>query len=443
MSLRARLTITLGSSFFMLWGVAATWMLCHLQTNLSKSLDDRLASAAHLVVSIAHLSPLLPGELNSSSALDGKDKVLLNNGMACQVASIRGEILLKSYNSPDMDIGSQGEGYHNQVTDGIEWRTYTLVIDGIRISTADRVDQRYDLKLSILLAAALPVLLALIGSLLLLWWGLGKGLEPLRRIKDALVSRNADCLDPLEITRLPSELEPLVASQNELLVRIAEAIERERRLTGDAAHELRSPLTAIKTHIQIAQISDGETTRNALTKAEEGADRLQKILEQLLLLARVEGCLSFDEGYQALPQDVVRQALMDSSHQNAVDIDIHDDIALSPLDAPAALVTVALRNLISNAIRHTKPGTRVNLTVTRTGDMACFAIRDWGEGIPNEELRHITKRFWHTAQNGGSGLGLAIVNAIAVRCKGEFIFDNVSSGFEAIVRFPLLPAKAD
>lgn len=439
MSLRSRLSLILGSSFILLWALAAAWMLCDLQQNLSRSLDERLAASARLVVSLIHLSPSPIREPNlSNSALLNVDKVVLSSGMACQVSSIRGEILVRSHNSPGETIGDLGEGFHDQIADGVEWRTFTLQVEGIRISTADRVDQRQDLKYSILLAAAIPVLVALIGSLILLWIGVGKGLEPLLRIKDALVRRNADCLDPLDIRKLPAEIKPLVASQNELLARISQAIERERRLTGDAAHELRSPLTAIKTHIQVAQLTDGDTARNALVKAEEGTDRLQRILEQLLLLARVEGCLSFDDGIQTLPVDLAKQALADSAQHDAVTLSVHDEIARSPLKVPAVLATAALRNLVDNALRHTRPGTKVDVRIIKEGTMACFRVRDRGYGVPQIELSDITRRFWRKGHDGGSGLGLAIVEAIVVRFQGELSFQNLDEGLEVTLKLPLI-----
>ncbi|MFJ4144437.1 ATP-binding protein [Pseudomonas sp. NPDC089734] len=438
MSLRSRLSLILGSSFILIWAVAATWMLCDLQQNLSRSLDERLAASARLVVSLIHLSPSSVQQPELSNALlTHAEKAALPVGMACQVSSLKGEIFVQSHNAPGETISALGVGYHDQIADGLEWRTFTLEENGIRISTADRVDQRRSLKYSILMAAALPVMAALIGSLVLLWIVVSKGLEPLQRIKDALVRRNADCLDPLDTDNLPAELKVLVTTQNGLLTRISQAIERERRLTGDAAHELRSPLTAIKTHLQVAQLTEGDTAKKALVKAEEGADRLQRILEQLLLLARVEGCLSFDDGVQALPMEVARQALADSTQHDAVTLSVQEDIATAPLEAPAALATAALRNLVDNALRHTRPGTQVDLTITRDGKMASFRIRDRGQGVSTTELAAITQRFWHKGQHGGSGLGLAIVDAIINSCHGELSFHNLDDGFEAVMKLPL------
>lgn len=136
-------------------------MLSDLQRNISQSFDERLAASARLVISLIPSSPdairkfdLLNVERSEAA------KSALSTGMACQVTSIRGEIFVQSHNAPGQTFGRLGEGYHNQVVDGVEWRTFTLEVDGVRISTADRVDQRRTLKYSILFAAAIPVLVS-------------------------------------------------------------------------------------------------------------------------------------------------------------------------------------------------------------------------------------------------------------------------------------------
>lgn len=439
MSIRFGLIFRLGISFVLLWVLAATWMLRDLEKNIDRSLDERLAASARLVVSLLNLPALSTAE-QRANPLNGLpvNNIALTVGMACQVSSLKGEILVRSHNSPDEEIGDLGEGYHNQVASGVEWRTFTVEVNGVRISTADRIEQRSNLKYSILRAAAIPVVLALIGGLLVLWIGVGKGLKPLTRITNALLSRNAQCLDPLDVSELPVELRPLAISQNELLSRIYHAIERERRFTGDAAHELRSPLTAVKTHIQVAQITNGEASRTALTRAEEGADRLQRILEQLLLLARVEGCLSFEDGTQALADEVARQALDDSARDCSVRIQLQKNVNNYPLAVPAVLATAALRNLLDNALRHTAVNTKVDLVVFVEAGKACFCVRDKGGGVSPEQLSYLTKRFWHKGHSEGSGLGLAIVEAIVVRFHGELKLQNTSDGLEVIMKLPLI-----
>src|SRR5699024_1270913 len=122
-----------------------------------------------------------------------------------------------------------------------------------------------------------------------------RGLAPLRRLRRELAHRQADALTPLTPMNLPSELRPLVQTLNQLLQRVAQAVLRERHFTDDAAHELRTPLTAVRTHLQVARITSGEESSRALAHADEGARRMQATLDQLLLLARVEGRLPFDE----------------------------------------------------------------------------------------------------------------------------------------------------
>lgn len=221
------------------------------------------------------------------------------------------------------------------------------------------------LQRSVVVAAAVPVTVALLGSLALLWLGAGQGLAPLKRIRDALTRRGADSLEPLELAALPSELKPLVETQNQLFQRIAQAIERERRLTGDAAHELRSPLTAIKTHLQVARMTEGAAAEQALAHAEEGADRLHRTLDQLLLLARVEGSLSFDDGVQCGAEDAARVAMHDAGHGDVrmFELKLADGLSEAPLEVPSVLAIAALRNLLDNALRHTAAGTRVELAV--------------------------------------------------------------------------------
>lgn len=130
--------------------------------------------------------------------------------MACQVSSLRGEVLARSHNNPEQPMQSLSAGFHDQVIDGAAWRTFTLDRGDVRITTADRQVEREALNLSVLLAASVPVGMALMVCLLLLWLGIGQGLMPLNRMRDALMRRDADSLQPLQISPLPSELKPLL-----------------------------------------------------------------------------------------------------------------------------------------------------------------------------------------------------------------------------------------
>jgi len=422
MSLRLRLTLTLGSAFVLLWALAATWMLFDVRNQLMQSLDQRLAASARMVAGL--LVQLPQPQLGEGTRLSA-EQLGIENGLACQISSLRGEILARSHAAPDSALDAQRTGFHDQMIGDTAWRSFTFIQNGMRITTADRLDERSALQRSVLLAAALPVFVALLGSLIVLWIGIGNGLAPLRRIRTALAKRSADSVEPLHIERLPRELTPLVETQNQLFARIAHMLERERRLTDDAAHELRSPLTAIKTHLQVAAMTEGDTAKRALAQAEVGTDRLHRILEQLLMLARVEGRVSFDDGLSCTALDVAQLAIADASQQPGPHIELcgAQDVFPHPLAMPPTLAVAALRNLLDNARRHTQAGTAIRLTLAQLGESRVrFSVQDHGPAIPPEMLERLTERFWRSGEGEGSGLGLSIVKAIAERCACDLRF---------------------
>ncbi|MGE6663130.1 ATP-binding protein [Pseudomonas sp. NPDC077408] len=432
MSLRLRLTLTLGAAFVLLWSVAATWMLFDVRNQLMLSLDQRLAASARMVAGLLVQLPqpqLGEGGIARLSA----EQLGIENGLACQVSSLRGEVLARSHAAPDSVLDAQRTGFHDQLIGDTAWRSFTMIRDGMRITTADRLDERATLKRSVLLAAALPVLVALLGSLVVLWIGIGKGLSPLRRIRTALAQRSVDSVEPLHVERLPPELVPLVETQNQLFARIAQTLERERRLTDDAAHELRSPLTAIKTHLQVAAMTEGDTARRALAQAEIGTDRLHRTLEQLLMLARVEGLVSFDDGLRCTSAEVAQQAIADASQQPGpcIDLNVAADVPLRELAMPPALAIAALRNLLDNARRHTRPGSHVQLSLEQLAeDKVCFRVADHGPAIAAQQVERFTERFWRNSEGDGSGLGLSIVKAIAERCGCDLRFTAHGDGLQ-------------
>jgi two-component system sensor histidine kinase QseC len=437
MSLRLRLSLTLGVAFAMIWALAAAWMLSDLRNQMMFSLDQRLVASARMVAGLLEQLPTLPskGEGTHFSA----EQLTVPGGMACQVSSLRGEILARSHTTPEQTLEAEKIGFHDQMIDGVRWRSFTLVRDDLRITTADRQVEREALNMSVLLTASVPVGVALLGCLCLLWLGIGQGLAPLNRMRDALMRRSADSLEPLQVQPLPSELQPLLETQNQLFQRIGRTIERERRLTGDAAHELRSPLTAIKTHLQVARMTEGAARDQSLARAEEGADRLHRTLEQLLLLARVEGSLSFDDGVQCNAEQVARLAIQDASSGDRARIRLQLPASYSqaPLQMPSVLAIAALRNLLDNALRHTPDSAPVELSLETIGNRLRFQVRDHGPGIAADDLQHLTQRFWRNSTSNGCGLGLAIVQAIVQRCGCVLHFDSRPDGLRVELTLPL------
>jgi signal transduction histidine kinase len=443
MSLRLRLSLILGTAFILIWALAAAWMFRDLRSQMMFSLDQRLVASARMVAGLVDQLPV-PLADQPGGAHFSADQLSIPDGMACQVSSLRGEILAHSHGSGEQPLDDQRSGFHDQLIDGAHWRSFTLARGEVRITTADRQQEREALNTSVMLAASAPVLMALLGSLVALWLGVGKGLAPLQRMRDALAGRRPDALEPLQVANLPSELQPLQAAQNALFLRIGQALERERRLTGDAAHELRSPLTAVKTHLQVARMTLGAVREQALESAERGADRLHHTLEQLLLLARVEGSLSFEDGVQCSVEQIAHLAIEDASagDRERIDLQLYGTPGAARLALASVLAIAALRNLLENALRHSPATTPIVLRVTAVTGQACFEVLDEGPGIAPADLLQMTQRFWRSGAQAGCGLGLAIVQAIVQRSAGSLTFENRAPGLGVRLQLPLQPAAA-
>ena len=450
MSLRLRLVGIIGLSLVLLWSLVALWMFTDVQRELRLALDDRLAASARMVAGlVARLPPqhLQSGGAAAASALD----VVARDGVACEVSMMHGEVaiqtLARTAASPGLDEAPAG--YATRIVNGRAWRIFVLRQGALRVATADRVEVRESLLRGIVLAAAIPFAVAVTGSLLLLWFGVGGGLRPIEKIRKALASRSADDVGPLPAFKLPSELQPLVDAIGRLLVRVQDAIARERRFTDDAAHELRTPLTAIKTHLQVLRLSCrgqplSEATSQALGNAEAGVLRLQHTADQLLLLAR----LGRQESETMVPVDGVHAARLALADAIAGDdaprlgspprIQLQAPSAHALLSVPEPLLVSALRNLLDNALRHTAEATTVWLQITQADRRVEFAVLDEGPGMTPAEALQAPQRFWRrSGATPGSGLGLSIVQAIARQHGGELrLVRRASGGLEATLVFP-------
>ena len=183
--------------------------------------------------------------------------------------------------------------------------------------------------------------------------------------------------------------------------------------------------------------------RGALAQAEIGTDRLHRTLEQLLMLARVEGRVSFDDGLRCSAIEVAQLAITDARQQAGPPIELRaaDDVSRGVLAMPPVLAIAALRNLLDNARRHTRDGTGVCLTLEQLGQSKIrFIVQDQGPGIAPELIERFTERFWRNSQGEGSGLGLSIVKAIAERCGCELKFVPHNDGLRVEFVVGLQPA---
>ena len=334
-------------------------------------------------------------------------------------------------------IDQVGPGFVNREIRGEHWRSYTLDKLGLRVTTSDRLSERSTLLRNVMVSAVVPFVVALLGSLLVLWFGVGSGLRPLERLRQVLASRTPDSLTPIENVPIARDLQPLVNTLNHLLARVSETFSRERRFTSDAAHELRTPLTAIKIHLQVARITRGQDAAVAMDYAEEGVARLQHSLSQLLTLSQVEGTVSWEDGRLAEANEVALLAMRDATPEAPERIELDSDASGAELVLPQALAVTALRNLLENALRYSPANNSVRLEVRRSPDTVRFSVCDRGPGLSEEALVLAKQRFWRRGSGRGSGLGLSIVAAIAERFGGAFeLLQRSEGGLEAKLTLP-------
>ncbi|MFU1981444.1 sensor histidine kinase [Bordetella hinzii] len=426
MSLRGRLLLLLGLSWLLLGGGMTLWLYERASSQMDSALDSRLAASAGMVGRLLSQLPL--AEASPAQGEAAPLDVLARDGVACEVSEWRAEVLARTVartpGSPRLRAAGNGFGYLEQK--GVRWRTYVLEQGELRIATADRMDLRDGLRREVALAAILPFGVCLLAGSLLLWLGIGRGLAPLERLRRALT---ADVpLERIDLPRtpVPRELRPFTQTISGLLRRMREALLRERRFADNAAHEMRTPLTVVTTHLQVLdRLTPPEDPRRAsLGSALQGANRLRRLIDQLLSLARVENAAAPAE--RAELAAAARQALEGLAPQR-----LELDLPRAPVHVgmPAPLLASALRNLVDNALKYSPADRPVRIAAAVSGATVDVRVRDHGPGLPAEALEMAQEPFWRGGrQVEGSGLGLAIVAAIARRFDGRLELVNAAGG---------------
>lgn len=437
MTLRLRLLLMIGVSMLLLWGGVAIWMLHGLEQEMQRTLDQRLEMSAHMVAGLMSQNPAAWDSRSGKAGVSTLSMPETVKGLACQV-SLRGEVIASTPGAAPEAIDQASPGFVDREIRGEHWRSHTLDKLGFRVTTSDRLSERSTLLRNVMVAAVVPFVVALLGSLLVLWFGVGSGLRPLERLRQVLASRAPDALAAIQNAPMARDLQPLVNTLNHLLARVSETFSRERRFTSDAAHELRTPLTAIKIHLQVARITHGPEAAVAMDHAEEGVARLQHSLSQLLTLSQVEGTVSWEDGQLAEANEVALLAMRDAAPEAPQRIELDSDASAAELVLPQALAVTALRNLLENALRHSPANHSVRLEIRRGPDTVRFSVCDRGPGLSDAALVLAKQRFWRRGSGRGSGLGLSIVVAIAERFGGSFeLLQRPEGGLEARLILPI------
>ena len=342
-------------------------------------------------------------------------------------------------------------GYDRIETAEGPWRVYTMLNAGSAVQVAQPMGLRDSLAARAAWRTLAPFLLVVPLLAVLVWLSVTRGLRPLDSLAGALGVRTAHSLEPVPDKGLPTEIRPVVASLNDLLLRLSRALSSQRAFVADAAHELRSPLTALKLQLQLAGRAEDETERaTALHASREGLDRMTRLVEQLLTLAREDPTRTGDAWQtldicQIAAEIVGRYAPLADARRIDIGLERRDSDVTLRGDAEG--IRTVLSNLVDNALRYTPAGGRVDVRVITIDTAAVIEVSDTGPGIPPEDRERVFDRFYRRAGSDvpGSGLGLAIVRSIASRHGASVTLQDGTEGRGLTVRvvFPTQGERAE
>jgi two-component system OmpR family sensor kinase len=389
----------------------------------------------------------LPSKLESTNGVAQSDPDfadIADDRIVIEIWDHAGNPIYHSLNAPALT--RYPEGIRTIERGGYQWRVFGLQQPDRFIQVAQPFSVREDLAMRLATHTLWPLWLMVPATIVLVLLVVARGLAPIRSLSRALATRSIDSLEPLRLdANVPVEIRPLVESLNDLLQRLSAASQAQRTFVADAAHELRSPLTAMKLQLQSAA-RDGtlKAEGKTLERVEGRLNRIIHLVQQLLTLAREDAQPATSMRPVSLRR-IGEQTVGDFSliaEAKGIDLGLVCVEPANPDDTYTVLaeqqsLSVLLSNLIDNAIRHTPEHGKVDVILRRASAGVSFEVVDSGPGIPERELERVLDRFYRGegAQGQGSGLGLAIATRIAQRHHVTLTLRNNvgTSGLSAVV----------
>ena len=335
-------------------------------------------------------------------------------------------------------------GFSNVNENNTTYRVFSIQTPTQTLQVAQDMAVRRNMASNMALRTVGPIAIMMPILMLVVWWVVSGSLEPVARVRSQVAARQADDLSPVSEAGLPDEVLPLVHELNLLFGRVKTAFDAQQHFVADAAHELRTPLAALKLQaLSLERADTGEAREVAIGRLTAGIERATRLVEQLLVLARQQA--SAASGAVSEPvalADLARRAVADmalAAQGKGIDLGVPraDEVAVA--GQPDALM-IMMRNLVDNAIKYTPPGGTVDVVVVKGGQGVSLSVEDSGPGIPADERERVFDRFYRIAgsEASGSGLGLAIIKAIAERHGAALVLGESErlGGLKVEVHFP-------
>ncbi|KTD43259.1 ATP-binding protein [Legionella quateirensis] len=367
-----------------------------------------------------------------------------------QVWTNGGKLLLHSSTAPKVPLTSEIDGFSDKKIADQNWRVFTTYNDkaGIRTVLAERYDTRNELGHRIAQDDLYIMLLTFPLSGLLIWIIIGRGLDSLDKVAEEVANRAPSHLEPVDLQEVPEEIKPVIDELNKLFYRLKEGFEREKRFAADAAHELRTPLAALKAQAQVALNSnDIEEKNQALQKLIASVNRSTHIVQQLLTMSRlVPEATSFHDEDEVNLSKLTREMLAmlaPAAVEKQIELEFESDDNIPKIQGNPTALGILIRNLVDNAIRYCGENGRVIVRLIKQNNELVLEVGDNGPEIPPELQARVFERFFRVLGNKspGSGLGLAIVQQICELHGGRVVLDSPKTGTGLIVKV-YLPLKS-
>ena len=365
-----------------------------------------------------------------------------------QVWTNGGRLLLHSASAPKMPLNTDIDGFGDSLINHEKWRVFTTYNPkaGVRTVVGERYDTRNELGQRIAQDDIYIMLLTFPLSGLLIWIIIGRGLKSLDKIAQEVANRAPSHLEQVNLTEVPEEIKPLIDELNKLFFRLKEGFEREKRFAADAAHELRTPLAAIKTQAQVALNSKNIDEKNvALLKLIASVNRSTHIVQQLLTMSKlVPEAANINDLDTVNLTKVTREILAmlaPAAIEKHIDLEFEPEDRIPKFSGNSTAIGILVRNLVDNSIRYCDTKGRIVVRVYKKQREVVLEVSDNGPGIPIEMQPHVFERFFRVLGNKspGSGLGLAIVHQICALHNGRVMLSSPDEGTGLIVQvfFPL------
>lgn len=343
--------------------------------------------------------------------------------VAFQIWSIQGTLAARSPSAPDTRMVDVENQFLDRFINGERWRAFAISDEnsGVQVQVGENYQQRDAISNEVASRLLTPLFVSLPLIVIMIWVSIGRAMQPLNKVAREIRQREPENLHPVSSEGVPLEAKPMVDALNALLDRVHVSYENIRLFTSNAAHELRTPLAALKVHSQLALRSKKDEERlQAMRRVEKGVNRATSLVEQLLTLTRLDPDAVSNEKEEVHLHSVAEEVIAElapAAIKKDIDVSLSDEDYCVVLGNPGML-GILIRNLVENAIRYTPPSGRVQVSLVSVENTVRLRVTDSGPGIPAEEREKVFARFYrsseHTGENKeiGTGLGLAIVERI-------------------------------